>query len=198
MAGLAANWSRAFLDALQDRGAADALRAAAAAGRLLDWTRLLTAVVVRSCDALGWPAAAKGHALAHLPQSGQEFLGIDVMAFAPRDSADPRWALPLAVFELENQKERAGYSLWKVLCVRASVRVVFAYRNDWEQVRELVTTLRDEVIRGLTVAERAALGGELLLVTGSRGEGATFPYAYFKLWRLNANTADFEKLPGWG
>jgi hypothetical protein len=199
MKGVADRWATELRGALDDRATAEALRAAAASGDLANWTRLLTAAVVGSCDALGWAPAAKGYRSTKLPQPGQEYLGLDVMAFAPQaEATGPRWPLPLAVFELENQKERAGYSLWKVLCVRAALRVVFAYRNDWEQVRELVTTLRDEVIRGLTVAERQTLGGELLLVTGSRGEGETFPYGYFKLWRLNANTADFEKFPGWG
>lgn len=121
------------------------------------------------------------------------------MAFLPAgDGIAPRWPPPLAVFELENQKERAGYSLWKVICIRAPLRVVFAYRNDWEQVRELVRELADDVLGGLTVPERLAIGGELLLITGSRGEGETFPYGFFKIWRYNANTANFEKYPGWG
>jgi hypothetical protein len=79
-----------------------------------------------------------------------------------------------------------------------ALRVVFVYRNDWDQIRSLVQELTDEVIGGLTFEERLGLGGELLLVTGSRGEGETFPYGYFKIWRLNSNTGGFEKFPGWG
>ena len=195
---LADDWSRAFLAALQPRELAENLRTAATAGNLADWTRLLTGAVVKSCDALGWPAAAKGRALKLLPKAGQEYLGIDVMAFTPDGGSGRRWPLPLAVFELENLKERAAYSLWKVICVRATLRVVFAYRNDWEQIRTLVRELKDEVIAGLTVEERLSLGDNLLLVTGSRDEGETFPYGYFKIWRLNPNTASFEKFPGWG
>lgn len=187
------------MSALNAREMAEALRAAAATGSLADWTRLLTAAVVRSCDALGWSPAAKGHRSTRLPQAGQEYLGIDVMAFGPAGEANaPRWPLPLAAFELENQKERAGYSLWKVICVRASLRVVFAYRNDWVQVRELVRELAADVLGGLSVSDRLAIGGDLLIVTGSRGEGETFPYGFFKIWRYNTNTASFEKYPGWG
>lgn len=185
------------MQALQPREVAEPLRAAATAGNLSDWTRLLTAAVVQSCKEIGWPAAAKGHRLALLPQAGQEYLSIDVMAFPP-DDAGTRWPLPLAVFELENLKERAAYSLWKVICVRAPLRVVFAYRSDWDQVRTLVRDLKDEVIAGLSVEERQSLGDGLLLVTGSRGEGETFPYGYFKIWRLNPNLGGFEKFPGWG
>jgi len=31
-----------------------------------------------------------------------------------------------------------------------------------------------------------------------RGEGETFPHGYFKVWRLNPNTGDFERFTGWG
>ncbi|MFN0137417.1 MAG: hypothetical protein ACKVS9_15035 [Phycisphaerae bacterium] len=199
MAVYTGEWAEAFLRELSLREANEPLRAAAVNGNFADWTRLLTAAVVRSCESLGWSPAAKGHRSTRLPQAGQEYLGIDVMAFGPADEANaPRWPLPLAVFELENQKERAGYSLWKVICVRASLRVVFAYRNDWAQVRELVRELAADVLGGLSVSERLAFGGDLLIVTGSRGEGETFPYGFFKIWRYNANTASFEKYPGWG
>lgn len=41
--------------------------------------------------------------------------------------------------------------------VRAALRVVFAYRRHWEQSRALVAALTEEVIKGLTVEERAAV-----------------------------------------
>lgn len=196
---LGIQWSMEFAAAIQSHEVAVALRNAAASSNLAEWTRLLTAAVVRSCTARKWQAAAKGYRSTVLPQAGQEYLGIDVMAFAEgAESSGRHWPLPLAIFELENLKERAAYSLWKVLCVRAALRVVFAYRNDWEQVRALVRTLKDEVIAGLSPQERLGAGEDLLLVTGSRGEGETFPYGYFKIWRLNPNTANFEKFPGWG
>src|SRR5437870_1439018 len=93
-------WHAAFMQVVQYAATAAPLKEAALAERLRDWTTCLTAAVVRSCDALGWQAAGKGHPLALLPQAGQEYLGIDVMAFAGTASA--RWPLPLAAFELEN------------------------------------------------------------------------------------------------
>jgi len=150
------------------------------AGALRDWTRLLTGAVVSSCEHLGWPAAAKGHKLTLLPQARQEYLGIDVMAFPPgTGESGPAWPFPLAVFELENQRERAAYSLWKVICVRAELRVVFAYRNDWRQVQELVQSLKNEVIGGYPIEQRLTLDDRTLLITGSRGEGETFPHGYY-------------------
>lgn len=175
------------------------LREAAIEGNLGRWTRLLTGVLVRSCETLGWPAAATGHRLAVLPRPQQEYLGIDVMAFPPSaGESGPAWPIPIAVFELENQRERAAYSLWKVICVRAELRVVFAYRNDWEQVRELVQSIKREVIDGFSIEQRQTLDDQTLLITGSRGEGDTFPYGFFKVWRLNPNIGSFDQFTDWG
>lgn len=187
-------WQPAFLQHVQDSSTAAPLKEAALAGQLADWTACLTAAVVRSCETLGWQAAGKGHPLALLPQTGQEYLGIDVMAFAGGLSL--RWPLPLAAFELENQAkdDRVAYSLWKVLCVRVGLRVVFAYRPDWERSRQLVNTLGADVIGGLRPEQRTALDGQTVLVVGNRGEGETFPWGYFKFWMLDTNLGRFEKV----
>ena len=192
-------WLGAFTEKLQPREVAEPLREAASTGSLGEWTRLLTAAVVASCAQLKWPAAAKGHRLALLPQPQQEYLGIDVMAFPPEaGESGPAWPFPLAVFELENQPGRAAYSMWKVICVRAELRVVFAYRNDWQQVQQLVQSIKSEVIDCYSIEQRQTLDDRTLLITGSRGEGGTFPYGYFKVWRLNPNIGSFERFTNWG
>jgi hypothetical protein len=187
-------WRAAFLQHVQDATTATPLKEAALAGQLADWTACLTASVVRSCETLGWRAAGKGHALALLPQAAQEYLGIDVMAFA--GSGPTRWPLPLAAFELENhpRDERVAYSLWKVLCLRVELRVVFAYRPDWERSRQLVSAIGADVVGGLRPEQRTALDGETVLVVGNRGEGETFPWGYFKFWMLDTNLGRFEKV----
>jgi hypothetical protein len=40
---------------------------------------------------------------------------------------------------------------------------------------------------------RSGLGGETLVIVGSRSETATFPYGFFKDWTLDANTARFRR-----
>jgi hypothetical protein len=187
-------WQAAFMQVVQDAATAAPLKEAALAERLRDWTACLTGTVVRSCEALGWRAAGKGYRLDHLPQAGQEYLGMDVMAFAEAPSA--RWPLPLAAFELENQAkdDRVAYSLWKVLCLRVGLRVVFAYRTDWERSRHLVNTIGEDVIGGMSPEQRTALDGQTVLVLGNRGEGETFPWGYFKFWMLDTNLGRFEKL----
>jgi hypothetical protein len=187
-------WQAAFLQHVQDPSTATPLKEAAIAGQLTAWTAYLTAAVVRSCEALGWRAAGKGHRLALLPQAGQEYLGIDVMAFAGAPST--RWPLPLAAFELENhiKDDRVAYSLWKVLCLRVGLRVVFAYRPDWERSRQLVNVVATDVVGGLRPEQRTALDGQTVLVVGNRGEGETFPWGYFKFWILDTNLGRFEKV----
>jgi hypothetical protein len=188
-------WRDAFLTVVQGQETAGPLKTASLAEDLKAWTASLTTAVVASCGQLGWQAAARGHRFERLPQAGQEYLGMDVMAFGSL-SENRRWPLPTAVFELENHRadDRVAYSLWKVLCVRASLRVVFAYRPDWEQSRQLVGTMAEVVIAGLTPEERVGLGGETAMVVGNRGEGETFPWGYFKFWLLNRNVGRFEKV----
>src|SRR5436305_1960420 len=171
-------WLTAFLQLVQEPDVAAPLKEASLTEQLRDWTTCLTAVVVRSCEALGWRAAGKGHRLDLLPQPGEEYLGIDVMAFPGGSATYPgtRWPLPLAAFELENdpKDDRVAYSLWKVLCLRAGLRVVFAYRPDWERSRQLVSALGTDVLGGLRPEQRGALDGQTVLVVGNRGEGETF------------------------
>jgi hypothetical protein len=187
------SWREAFLAAVQEPSVGNPLKEAALAGDLKTWTTRLTTTVVRSCETLGWHAAGKGHQLDLLPQAGQEYLGIDVMAF---DTDTGRWRFPRAAFELENSTAdgRVAYSLWKVLCVRVELRVVFAYRTDWERSRALVTALGTDVIDSLRPEQRVALDGETVIVVGNRGEGETFPWGYFKFWLLDANIGRFMKV----
>jgi hypothetical protein len=102
----------------------------------------------------------------------------------------------VAVFELENSRDddRVAYSRWKVLCVRAPLRVVFAYRADWESGRALVPGLGEAVVVSMPLAERADFGGETLVLLGSRGEGETFPHGFFKVWRLDPGVGAFRKM----
>jgi hypothetical protein len=191
-------WRSSFLQVMQDPVAAAPLKEASLTENLRAWTTCLTAAIVNSCVALGWRAAAKGHLLEHLPQPGQEYLNIDVMAFPAETSPvrnSGRWPMPLAAFELENhhKDDRVAYSLWKVLCLRADLRVVFAYRPDREQSRRLVTAIGDDVIGGMTPEQRSNINGETVVIIGNRGEGETFPWGYFKFWALDPNVGRFDK-----
>ncbi len=190
------NWWEQFLKQVQESDRAVPLKEASLSENLTDWTRLTTEAVVRACESLGWEAAARGHRLNRLPEPASEYLALDAMAFPSRDSSDVRWPLPVAVFELENspRDDRVAYSLWKVLCVRAPLRMVYAYRSDWEQTRSLMDHLATNVVASLSPAQRLALDGETAVVTGSRGESETFPHGYFKLWLLDTNLGKFDRI----
>ena len=167
-------WRHRLFRILETNDAGMPLKEAALAGKLGDWTRHLTGAVVAACGVMGWRAAAKGHLGDVLPVARNEYLSLDVIAF-PESGA--RWTFPIAVFELENSKDDnvVAYSLWKVLCVRTPLRVVFAYRRDESQGKELVGRLTDSLIGGLSIAERLAFSGETSLIIGNRGGAETFP-----------------------
>lgn len=193
MTSLATRWASQFYTTLgDDRPAADELRDAALRTDLTRWTGTLTGVVVRSFEQIGLAAAGKGHRCSVLPVRRNEYLSQDVMAFPENGSG---WRFPAAVCELENSTDAnlVAYSLWKVLCVRCGLRVVFCYRSDPNAGPAFVAALAAAVVDAIPIAERAALDGETLVVVGSRNESSTFPYGFFQVWKLNSNTGRFER-----
>jgi len=193
MTGLVSSWAKKFYATLgDDRAAAEELREASLRSDLVRWTAALTSVVANSVEALGLSPTAKGFRCVVLPVKRSEYLGQDVMAF---EAAGTGWKFPVAVFELENSAddELVAYSLWKVLCVRCGLRVVFCYRPEADAAAPLVAQLAGAVVSAMPIAERAALSGETLIVVGSRNESSTFPYGFFQAWKLNPNTGRFER-----
>lgn len=160
-------------------------------GRLKVWTQTLTKAVVDACEASGWSAAAKGNRFARMPQSREEYLGIDVMAFGEGAGA---WLFPTAAIELENSRkdDRIAYSLWKVLSVRTKFRAVFCYRATAEEGAALVRFLGRSVVQSLSLTDRIELGGDTVVAVGYRNQAETFPHGFFKWWRLNSNVGEFE------
>lgn len=194
MSGLAADWMSQFYATLNDdRVVGDRLRDASLASNLGEWTSALTSVVVRAFDGLGMPTAAKGYACTVLPLKQQEYLGQDVMAFPPEETG---WRFPVAVCELENaaSDERVAYSLWKVLCVRCQLRLVFCYRPEPSAGAPLVVWLGRSVVGAMPISARTALEGDTIVIVGSRDEADTFPNGFFLVWKLNTNTGRFERL----
>lgn len=193
MTGLAMKWASEFYATLgDDRAASHELREASLRSDLGHWTAALTAVVARSIEALGLSPTAKGFRCTFLPVKRSEYLGQDVMAF---ETAGTGWKFPVAVCELENSADDdfVAYALWKVLCVRCGLRIVFCYRPDVNAAAPLVAQLAGAVVSAMPLGERSALSGETLVVVGSRNEASTFPYGFFQAWKLNPNTGRFER-----
>lgn len=167
------------MEMIQQREAGQALQQAALSGELNQWTQALTQAIVQTCQIMGWQASAKGHPLDLLPVNTNEFLAMDVMAFA---SNAQRWHLPLAVIELENQPKRVAYSLWKVLCVRSQLRIVFGYSQTATERIAVIQDLKNGVVRAIEPSQRIQIEGDTLVAVGSRDEAERFPYGYFKWW----------------
>jgi hypothetical protein len=185
------HWRSLFWQTVCQPGNANTLKDAAIHKRLGDWTKALTTTVIASCEVMTWRASAKGHPLNLLPVSREEYLSLDVIAF---EQGDRQWRLPITVMELENSQkdDLIAYALWKMLCVRADLRVLFCYRENPSQASSLVTWLCNQVIRPLSIEQRMQLEGETIIVVGSRGESETFPDGFFKWWQLEINTGTFR------
>ena len=47
--------------------------------------------------------------------------------------------------------------------------------------------------QAMGIQERTRIGGETMLIVGSRNESATFPYGFFKEWRFDMNLGRFGR-----
>lgn len=155
---------------------------------LSEWTKAMTYTIVNTCQLMGWQATAKGHHLTHKTIASSEFLAIDVMAFANSQ----QWQFPIAVIELENNPVRITYSLWKVLCIRVPLRVVFCYCRSPSDRIYAIKTLCDQIIKPMSIADRIAITGETFIVIGCKNELSIFPSGFFKWWELDINTGTFQ------
>ena len=192
MAVEAREWARSLYATLDgDRTTADDLRQAAVAGDLARWTQALTGLVAQSLRDLGPKVAAKGHRCTALPVEREEYLALDVTAFPDAGSA---WRFPVVVCELENsaRDEVVAYALWKVLCIRHALRVVFCYRSARTDAQRLIGSLSDNVVGAMALPDRERLSTDTLVFVGSRSESDTFPYGFFQAWCLNRNLGRFE------
>lgn len=184
-------WKSAFFKTVEHPDISCTLKEASLQEKLADWTKTLTTACVKTCEKLEWSASAKGHQYELLPVKRNEYLALDVMAFA---DSQKRWRYPVAVFELENSfdNDQIAYSLWKLLCVRADLRIVFCYRKTSAEGVQVIRFLQNEVVHAMGLAGRIHLAGDTLVVIGSRDDASTFPYRFFKWWKLDKNTGVFS------
>ncbi|NLH78501.1 MAG: hypothetical protein GX465_15830 [Acidobacteria bacterium] len=190
---LASRWKETFFRLLESDPRASQLKEASLEEDLGKWTILLTDLVTDNCRALGWSPAAIGHTCRTIPVSKSEYLKIDVMAFS--DSIT-KWQFPIAVFELENKRDPnyISYALWKLLCVRAPLRVLFCYRPTPKEGSDLVSLLNREVIQPIPIEERVKVDGSLILCVGNRHHAGTFPYDFFRWWEFDKHTGNFTRM----
>ena len=96
--------------------------------KLADWTSVATkaadaaTAAVLECMAVGVGQTAAKEAQDKYGRS--EYFTLDGIGYD-----DASWAPPLVAVELENTSEKIEYCAWKLLCVRASVRVLVCFKK---------------------------------------------------------------------
>jgi|GEM_PF-2209134 len=111
------------------------------------------------------------------PYRSGEYLNIDAIFF---DQADYRpdhdytkwdpFVLPRAIIELENSYgfDKISYCLWKLLCVRASIRALVCYQKGSQKVSKLKECLEHVILEGSLMK---GVDGDLLIIIGDESTG---------------------------
>jgi hypothetical protein len=190
---LGKRWQDTFYTVIRQDERSPILKQASLEGHLRIWTKELTGIVIKTCTEMGWQSAAKNYKGIVLPIMRNEYLALDVMAFPPKES---KWKFPVAVFELENSShdDIIEYALWKIVCVRANLRVLFCYRKTPDEGAQLIATLNREVMNAMKPEEKVNVEGETIICIGNRHHAGTFPYDYFRWWHLDQNVGTLTRM----
>ncbi len=185
-------WRTAFDEFINRAEHANALKESSNTASLKDWTSTLSTIIFETCRKMKWYASGKGHRTRMLPVSKNKYLDIDVTAFAERPQ---KWQFPIAVFELEEQQkyEYIAYNLWKLLCIRVNLRVLFCYQPSAKNASSLMHYLSKEVIHALPDTENMGKSDDnTLVIIGSNGNAEAFPLGYFTWWQLDKERQKFR------
>lgn len=130
-----------------------------------------------------------------------EYLNIDAVFIDTAEydliKKEGKWdpfVLPRAVVELENSYaiEKISYCLWKILCVRAPIRVLICYQSNKDKITTLKQHLEGVIWQGSLMK---GTDGDLLVIIGDEGAGREGSWGeYFSVfeWRNDR----LEKLEG--
>jgi hypothetical protein len=179
-------WLKYFIYSLKEKEKTDYPRNP---NRDAEWTEFMYKIIDGVADKLNcWPARRRQE---NIHESG-EYLNIDAVfidnAEYESTKEDRRWdpfVLPRAVVELENSYDlkKISYCLWKILCIRAAIRVLICYQSDIDKVKFLKKRLEDVIWQGSLVK---GSDGDLLVIVGddSRDEDSQWE-DYFTMfeWR---------------
>ncbi len=111
-------------------------------------------------------------------ERGGEYLNIDAVfidntEYDLIEEEENEWdpfVLPRAVVELENDYDvkKISYCLWKILCIRAPIRVLICYQSNRARVTFLKKQLEDVTWQGSLVK---GTDGDLLVIIGDDSTG---------------------------
>lgn len=134
-------------------------------------------------------------------ETSYEYLNIDAVFIdkseydlpEERKGWDP-FVLPRAVVELENYYDRMkiSYCLWKILCVRAPIRVLICYQSNANNVLTLKQHLESIIWQGSLMK---GTDGDLFVIIGDgsvKGEASWGKYFSVFEWRNDR----LEKIEG--
>jgi len=135
-----------------------------------EWTRFMKEVMGRVGEEMNCEVA---RIRPENKEESGEYLTIDAFfidkaAYDPRQKYD-KWdpfVLPRAVVELENKyydSEKISYCLWKILCIRAPIRVLICYQKGADKVTTLKQHLEDVIWQGSLMK---GTDGDLLVIIG--------------------------------
>lgn len=150
-----------------------------------EWTALMRQVMKEIGNRIGCHVVQRS---SEKGGRGGEYLNVDAIFIDDAEydpsAQKPGWdpfVLPRAAVELENTWiiQDISYCLWKILCVRAPIRVLICYQNNAEKVEPLIQHLEDVIWEGSLMK---GTDGDLLVIVGA-GKGP--PDKYFSVfeWR---------------
>lgn len=146
-------WIETFVETMNDSGDKE-LNKFYNNGYWGEWTEAM----MRVLDKVGQKLSCKVE---------KEFLNIDAMFFDKNDVNTG--VLPRVVIEHENNriKEDIKYSLFKILCVRSSIRVLICYQDGARKVEPLKQCLEETILTGGLMKGDT---GYLLVIIGNETE----------------------------
>jgi hypothetical protein len=138
-----------------------------------NWTKFLRSVMLGVGEKINCEVIQLG---TEDIESKGERLNIDAFFIDKIDKADFEltknngwgpFVLPRAVVELENdiKHDKISYDLWKILCIRAPIRVLVCYQGDAGKVKTLRKKLEDVIWRGSLMK---GTDGDLLVIIGDQ------------------------------
>jgi len=196
-AGLASEWLKHFAVVLDETDCPPNIKDGA-------WTTLLGDMLERVGEGMGCYVVRNRKSRSgkrRHPDTG-EHLGIDVMFFDAKEydsqpvnkyGKDPL-IRPKAAIELENDDsfDKIAYCLWKVLCVRAPLKVLICYQTGLHHVRALRKHLKDVMEKGrLATGDKA----EVLVLVGDEAQLESAEWGeYFTVWTWSGSDWDAIRL----
>jgi hypothetical protein len=156
MASIAESWFGAFMETMKTHEASTILREGMDSGEMKHWTEALTGIVVCTFANMRWHGAERGHRSYLLPVPRSKFSRQRLRAG-------------------EQPRRRHG----RLLALESPLRAReptsgVCFRRDASGGAELMGHFADQVTQAMEIPMRTGLGGETLVIVGSRSERLLF------------------------